>query len=341
MFNLFNFFKKNKEKGGPGKEATEKKEEKKIIDADLSKDIIIHVMPERFRVVHAKAGKAKKTGLLILIGGFLFFVVVSGALYYYLFGPGAEKKPKPVPVSAPAQKETKSAPKPTATSTVSEETKKATTTPSFSGLNLSQATTTAEIATTTPASGTGYAPGRDIDSDNLTDKEEELLGTAVNNPDSDGDGYSDFTEISNLYNPSTYASARLIGNPRVKKYANTAFGYSLLYPAAWTISSLGGNDSIMFKSADDQFIQVIAQPNPDRQTIENWYFEQFKVSADESKRLTGNGWQGIKNNNGLIVYLTDKKNNYIFTITYNPVSATALDYGSILTMMIKSFAITE
>ncbi|HPL95271.1 MAG TPA: hypothetical protein PLF15_00615 [bacterium] len=43
----------------------------------------------------------------------------------------------------------------------------------------------------------------DIDSDNdsLTDIEEEIFGTDLNNPDSDGDGYLDGEEVLNGYNP--------------------------------------------------------------------------------------------------------------------------------------------
>ena len=44
-------------------------------------------------------------------------------------------------------------------------------------------------------------PYFDSDGDGLTDEFEWIFGTDLNNPDSDGDGHSDFTEIDNAYDP--------------------------------------------------------------------------------------------------------------------------------------------
>lgn len=44
-------------------------------------------------------------------------------------------------------------------------------------------------------------PYRDSDGDGLSDEFEWIFGTDLNNPDSDGDGHSDFTEIDNAYDP--------------------------------------------------------------------------------------------------------------------------------------------
>lgn len=42
----------------------------------------------------------------------------------------------------------------------------------------------------------------DLDSDGLINKDEEKYGTDINNPDTDGDGYSDGDEVKNGYNPN-------------------------------------------------------------------------------------------------------------------------------------------
>jgi hypothetical protein len=47
----------------------------------------------------------------------------------------------------------------------------------------------------------GATRGVDTDGDFLTDEREEELGTDVNNPDTDGDGYNDGAEVANGYNP--------------------------------------------------------------------------------------------------------------------------------------------
>lgn len=44
-------------------------------------------------------------------------------------------------------------------------------------------------------------PYLDTDSDGLTDEFEWIFGTDLNNPDTDGDGHSDFLEIDNAYDP--------------------------------------------------------------------------------------------------------------------------------------------
>lgn len=336
MLKFLKFLKKNKEENPAEKEAI-KEEEKKITDEELDKEIIIHVMPERFHLLRASSHKAKKTGLVILAGGFLFFIVLAGFLYFYLFGPGSKKESPKVSVPA-VKKEEKAKVEERATSSPKENI--ATSTVLSAETDLGQATTTEEGATTTPESEPLFLSGLDSDSDGLTDKEEELLGTDKNNPDSDGDNYSDFIEISNFYDPSIYASGRLADNKHVKKYENNAFSYSIFYPAAWEVSAVGGNDSIVFKSPDNQFMQVIGQPNVEREAIDDWYKKQFNAAhVDEAKRISGKGWVGVKNDSGLIVYLSDSRGNYILTVSYSPAVSSSLDYLGILGMMLKSLEI--
>lgn len=43
----------------------------------------------------------------------------------------------------------------------------------------------------------------DSDHDGLSDEDEILYNTHPNNPDTDGDGYSDFIEIQSSWNPLT------------------------------------------------------------------------------------------------------------------------------------------
>ena len=43
---------------------------------------------------------------------------------------------------------------------------------------------------------------KDTDEDGLTDTEEATYGTEIDNPDTDGDGYSDGSEVENGYNPA-------------------------------------------------------------------------------------------------------------------------------------------
>ena len=69
-----------------------------------------------------------------------------------------------------------------------------------------------------PVKPAEFSNGLDSDKDGLTDKEENAIGSDSNNPDSDGDGYSDLSELLNLYNPD--GEGKLEDSPAIKKYKN-------------------------------------------------------------------------------------------------------------------------
>jgi len=75
-------------------------------------------------------------------------------------------------------------------------------------------------------------PGKDSDSDGLTDIEEQLIyGTNVSLPDTDFDGFLDGNEVFHLYNPGGIAPGTLLEATLVKSHI---FDYvSLFYPALW------------------------------------------------------------------------------------------------------------
>ena len=194
-----------------------------------------------------------------------------------------------------------------------------------------------ESASSTPSVSTDFQPSRDSDSDGLSDKEEDLLGLDKNNKDSDGDTYADFSEMANSYNPA--GDGKLSENAKIKQYAGKVFSYNVLYPAALTVNAAGGDESIMIKSPDNQFFQIIVQPNADKDDIRSWYGKQF----DEKKTaaLSGDDWEGIESDDGLIVYATDSKRNFIFTLTYNPGENEYLDYMGMFRIMIKNLNIAN
>jgi len=181
--------------------------------------------------------------------------------------------------------------------------------------------------------------GADQDGDGLTDKEEALLGTDLSKADSDGDNYNDLAETQSLYNPA--GQGKMETSSAIKKYENSTYKYGILYPANWTLSNVGGDDSIVVQSNDNHFIQIIAQPNRKNQSIEDWYKEQFSVeSVNDALKTEVNGLSGIKNDNGLIIYITDKNNGTIYTITYNLGENNVIEYKNIFEMIIKSFTIS-
>lgn len=193
----------------------------------------------------------------------------------------------------------------------------------------------AKIAISTPEN---FVNGADSDNDGLTNKEEVLFGSSGNNTDSDQDTYYDLAEVLNLYNPA--GAGKLEASAAIKKYENVKYKYSLLYPSAWLMSAVGGDDSIILKSSDNHFVQIITQSNSQKQTIENWYRAQFSVmSVGAEKKVAVGDWQGIRSEDNLVLYLTDKDRKYIYTITYNSGESNTLEYKNIFEMIIKSFMI--
>lgn len=331
--NLLNFFKKK-----PAEPLTvEDKPTEAVAEKQIQLgNIAIHTMPERFRHEPQKADSARNAGLLIIGGGIVVLISISVGLYFYLFKTPKvivkEETPVATVTQTPAE-ETEDAPVPETLATSTPE-------PVISPADNGLATTT---ATTTPEGIEqdliiGLIPGSDSDNDGLTDAEEIILGISTSTPDTDGDGYLDGAEPLNLYDPA--GSGKLAANPRIALYDNKTFNYTVLYPGAWPVTVNGGDDSIMFKTADNQFFQIIVQLNTSQESLDQWYMDQLGVATiNESDRVFGPDWQGIKNLDGLTLYLLDLKQQYIFTLAYNPGENNVLEYLGIFNMMIKSFSL--
>lgn len=335
---MFNFFKKKPIEPPLAEAITPEPVVEKQIQID---DIAIHTMPERFRHQPIRANNAKTTGLLIIGGGVIFLILASVGVYYFLFKqPAVIVTEEPIvtatPTASPAQSEVvQSTPAP---GTLTEPTPEPTISPADTSFATSTATSTPE--TVEQGLTVGLTPALDSDNDGLTDTEEILLGTATSTPDTDGDGYLDGAEILNFYDPAS--TGKLTANPAIALYENKTFNYSVLYPSAWQASANGGDDSMMFKSADNQFFQIIVQPNTAKQSLDEWYMDQLDVTTvNESDRLSGANWQGLKSADGLTLYLMDANQKNIFTLAYNPGESNLLSYINIFDLMIRSFVLKE
>lgn len=340
MFNfssLLNFFKKKPVEPPVVEERSSEPVVEKRIQID---NIAIHTMPERFRHQPVKESSAKNTGLLIIGGGVVFLILISAGLYYFLFKqPAVIVTEEPIVTATPAESpvQPQAIENSPALGTLTEPTPE----PTISPTDL--ATSTA--ATSTPETveqglTVGLTPALDSDNDGLTDAEEILLGTGTSTPDTDGDLYLDGAEILNLYDPAS--AGKLSANPGIALYENKTFKYSVLYPKVWQTSANGGDDSMMFKSVDNQFFQIIVQPNTAKQTLDEWYMDQLGVTTvNEADRVSGADWQGIKSSDGLTLYLMDANQKNIFTLAYNPGESNLLEYINIFNLMIKSFTLTK
>lgn len=178
--------------------------------------------------------------------------------------------------------------------------------------------------------------GLDSDSDGLTDIEENLYKTNSTLVDSDEDGYSDASELVNLYDPSQ-AGVALADNTTVMQYINTAFNYSILYPSDWTVRALTEDKmEIIFNSKTTEFIQILILENPLGLSARNWYLN-YNPDADETslKEVVLNNMIGIQTASKRYTYLAVGSN--IYSIIYNIGTTNQLNYQSTYEMMLNSW----
>ena len=330
--------------------------------AGLEKDkITIHTMPKRFLNSSNKGKKhSRNFGLLILAGGIILLVLLFAGFYFYISQQNIvsssllrdqSEAPAEVPLivarpDAEAAKESRKSPSRISSPVKDEENdqtrelaQEATTT--IVDANTSSASGTkiivAKEASTTPIS---LRPASDIDNDGLSDIEELLLGTAPGSRDSDSDGFDDFSELHNLYNPA--GSGHLIVNANISKYSNGTYKYALYHPSQWKLETIGGEESVLFRMDNNQFIQIIVQLNSKEQTINEWYQEQFDAAVMKNEQqLYKKGWTGIKSEDGLIAYLLHPEGSHIFTLTYNIGLQNVIEYKNIFGMMINGLEISN
>ncbi len=341
MLNPLSFFKKKTTQPSDLEGLTPQPVVEQPIQID---NIVIHTMPERFRHASVNNQSAKTTGMIIIGGGVVFLLLASALLYFYLFKQPAVSVNQEQPVAEVSQPDTTEEVQPEINQG-SDDAETSTLTdieppilPTDDGLATSTATSTQEIIE--QELPIGLIPSLDSDLDGLSDAEEILLATSTSTPDTDGDSYPDGAELLNLYDPAS--TAKLIDNPNIALYQNQTFNYSLLYLKDWQMSVNGGDDSIMFQSGDNQFLQIIVQANPTQQPLDQWYMDQLAVTEiNEADRLSAPDWQGIKNLDGLTLYLMDLNQDYVFTLAYNPGENNILDYIDIFNMMIKSFTLSN
>lgn len=329
---------------------------------DLNKQIVadgidvaslkVHQMPKKYKsgsfdyseynnkILHKKSdtpiqatGKepgvsAKKSGLVVVIVGILLLGILSYGVYWYvknkdfslssLFG---QKVNVPVNSGVPHQ------------DTPTDQSQ-------FIPTSTSPIVSTSTEETPSSTEGSSPALGSDSDADGLSDVEEMVLGTDSNKADTDGDTYSDMTEIMGLYNAAG-TTGNIYSMPKIKKYTNTTNKYSLAYPSDFTVEVIDNGASIIFKASDESFIQVIVQDNEAKDSISAWYEKEFAGPADSKQLFSMGTFSGVRSTDNLTTYFTDSAKNKLYIISYTPLETSAPIYSNIMELMLKSFAVTK
>lgn len=282
----------------------------------------------------------KMVGLLIIVGGFILIAALVYVSYIYIIKP--QVKTTPVNQSI---KQTEVAPVQTIAPDISSTTE------------ISMASST-DVATITPnildtasssASSTlnddmvrktvsNLTPLIDTDNDGLNDEEEAVLGTNPNAVDTNSNTYNDLAELNNGYDPA--GKGKINTNVNLSKYTNKTIGYEMLYPKNWEIKSVNNDATITFTAPDNSIFQVSVQDNSDHQTILGWYGSAFPdVTPTYDKLKSNDNWEGIYGEDGLNFYLTDKKRDNIYVVSYIPAVDGRLAYPNIFKLMINSLLI--
>lgn len=176
----------------------------------------------------------------------------------------------------------------------------------------------------------------DSDNDGLTDVEEQLYGTKINQPDTDEDGYLDGDEVRNGFNPT--GAGKILKSDKVKLFENSEFGYSINYTIAWIAEALNVEDAreVLFTSDTGEFMEVIVQDNPSGQTVEAWYKSQFpEYTLEQLETFKVNDDTAVKSADGFTVYFAN--DNYIYAVTYKYGTKKEVNFLTTFEMMYKSF----
>lgn len=325
----------------------------------VNQDLIVHNMPDKKRLAGngfleksavstgfqatSPKNNTKTIGLFIIGGGLIVIGVLVYFSYRFIIKPAATNNDAAVV-------KTSSAPAPVqATDTVpvaasSEVINISTTTQitTSSAISLENAATSS-LATSSLDALNGSTteqiiPLIDSDNDGLYDEEEAALGTDPNSADSDKDGYSDKTELDGGYNPN--GNGLLEADPALTKYFNKAANYSILYPKSWTLREIALDNTVIFSALDESIIQVSVSDNSSKLGIEAWYADAFPsapLTADKLKKAAT--WDGVISADNLNFYLTDKKHQKIYIISYIPIYANRLAYPNLFKALINSIVL--
>jgi len=351
------------------------KEEKKVATAEVEekveREVIVHNMPSQRiapnETVNKNSGSSldiranngssagldsqtnskkdfKLMGFLIIFFGLIFIALIIFLTYRFVISPTAE--PKEAGVNIETNQNLVPGPQP------DQEIEVETAVVDDSGIDINQDASDLNLNTTGTLEeeiinpdamqeefqgqdAVNLSPLIDSDNDGLYDEEEILLGTSIFLSDSDGDGYTDLSEIKNSYNP--IGTGALANSTYISIYRNFKYNFNFLYPNTWDLKEVS-DKLIVFEDKDSSLVQLAIMDNVDKLSILNWYETTFPEDVLVSDKLISKtGYEGVISKNGVDVYLTDEAHTTIFVFSYIPASPGRLAFTNIFEMIYLSF----
>ena len=178
----------------------------------------------------------------------------------------------------------------------------------------------------------------DLDSDALTDLEEEIFGTDSGTWDTDADGYYDGQEVQNLYNPAGQAPVRLVDSGLVSEYINPTWSYRLYVPTGWQIGAVDtASDQVLFNAITGDFIEVRAIARNQGETFSEWFGQHASGQQFSDLRSETNRFQKevFLRNDRLVAYVPEGV--VVYVIIYHPGTTGTIPYRHVLGVMVQSF----
>ncbi|HBR80556.1 MAG: hypothetical protein UX09_C0003G0008 [Candidatus Uhrbacteria bacterium GW2011_GWE2_45_35] len=271
-------------------------------------------------VLPAKKKKMSKvTKVLLISGGVLFAVLAAAGIYVYLaLQPVQQAVPTSVSTNA-----VKTEPKTSPTNTPVVENPE-----------------TPESPDATSPFPTGTLPGRDTDSDGLTDAEELLYRTNSKKPDTDSDGFLDGNEVFHGYDPNAPSPARLNETALVANYLIEGF-YSLDYPVAWNVQpEVGKLGNVLFIVPSGEAVSVSLEEKTIGASLAEWFSgtspsTEIEVSVGTTKM----GYSMLMTEDQMTVYVDFGER--VVTMSYQNTVKATVDYLATFEMMMNTLLSVE
>jgi hypothetical protein len=180
-------------------------------------------------------------------------------------------------------------------------------------------------------------PGRDTDSDGLTDVEEILYKTSAKKPDTDSDGFLDGNEVFHGYDPNAPSPATLIDSGIVAIYSSQEpYAFHFDYPAAWLLK-------IDPKKTGDLILTVpsgeIFSLSFEEKTVETDLTSWFSGVNPSTKTTvllekTKSGLEMLVTEDKMTVYI--EGGSWVLVFSYQNTIKATVDYLMTFEMMINS-----
>lgn len=186
-------------------------------------------------------------------------------------------------------------------------------------------------------------PGKDSDSDGLTDAEEtEIYGTNPNASNSDADSFVDLNEVLNLFDPAKPTPAKLEDNPGIAKYfVGPAVSFHLLYPSSWSAGTPSAEGSVVFTAKDGESVTVkLASDWQVGQSLVQYFDSRFPGGAG-SVFKTKSGHYAVFSPDRMTAFIQEQDFAPIHVLTYDFDGSKEIQYKVTFEMMVNSFIPNE